>query len=34
MFPIFNPRCADLILGLVIGLSLALTWHWIAWAFH
>ena len=29
--PMFNPRGADLILGLVIGLSLALTYHVVAW---
>lgn len=33
--PMFNPRGADLILGLVIGLSLALTYHvvssWAIW---
>jgi len=31
MFPIFNPRAADLVLGMAIGLSLALAWHVIAW---
>lgn len=30
--PTFNPRLPDLLLGLVIGLSLALTYHWLAWA--
>jgi hypothetical protein len=31
MFPVFNPRAADLVLGMAIGLSLALVWHWVAW---
>ena len=25
---------ANLVLGLVIGLSLALTWHWVSWTIH
>ena len=32
--PVFNPRMPDLILGLMIGLTLALTWHWVAWTIH
>jgi len=32
--PVFNPRFHDLLLGLVIGLSMALTWHWIVWTVH
>ena len=32
MFPIFNPRLPDLLLGMVIGLGIALACHWIAWA--
>jgi len=32
VFPFFNPRASDLVLGLAIGLSLALAWHWVAWA--
>ena len=31
-FPVFDPRLPDLLLGMIIGLSLALTWHWVAWA--
>jgi hypothetical protein len=27
--PWFDPRVTDLVLGLTIGLSLALTYHWI-----
>ena len=34
MFPMFDPRSTDVILGLVIGLSLALAWHWVAWVIH
>ena len=29
---IFHPRLADVVLGLTIGLTLALAWHWAAWA--
>lgn len=32
--PMLNPRLPDLLLGLVIGLTLALGYHWLAWAFH
>lgn len=32
VFWFFNPRLPDLVLGLAIGLSLALAWHWVAWA--
>jgi hypothetical protein len=28
--PIFHPRLPDFVLGLVIGLSMALAWHWVA----
>ncbi|MBI3011603.1 MAG: hypothetical protein HYY58_03835 [Candidatus Omnitrophica bacterium] len=31
VFPFLNPRASELVLGLAIGLSLALAWHWIAW---
>ena len=31
MFPLFNPRLPNLVLGLAIGFSLALAWHWVAW---
>ena len=34
VFPFLNPRAADLVLGLAIGLSLALVWHWVSWAAH
>ncbi len=27
-----NPRATDVILGVAIGLTLALAWHWVAWA--
>ena len=32
MFPVLNPRLPDLILGLLIGLSLALVYHGVVWA--
>ena len=32
MFPILDPRMANIVLGLFIGLVLALAWHWVAWA--
>ena len=32
--PTFNPRLPDLLLGLMIGLTLALSWHWVAWTIH
>jgi len=31
VFGFFNPRLPDLMLGLAIGLSIALAWHWVAW---
>ncbi len=31
VFPILNPRLPDLLLGMVIGLGIALVCHWIAW---
>jgi len=31
VLPFLNPRAADLVLGLAIGLSLALAWHWVTW---
>lgn len=34
MFPFFNPRTPDLVLGLAIGLSLALVIHWVSWTVH
>ena len=34
MFPFLNPRLPDFVLGLTIGLSLALACHWAAWAFR
>jgi len=34
VFSFLNPRAADLVLGLAIGLSLALAWHWVAWTIH
>jgi hypothetical protein len=34
VFPFLNPRVPDFVLGLAIGLSLALAWHWVAWAVH
>jgi len=32
MFPVFDPRSTDLVLGLIIGLSFAMTWHCVALA--
>jgi hypothetical protein len=32
--PTFNPRLPDLLLGLTIGLTLALTWHWLVGVPH
>ena len=29
MFPVFDPRVCDLVLGMMIGLSLAAAWHWV-----
>lgn len=34
VFPILNPRLPDLMVGMFIGLVLALAWHWAAYAFH
>ena len=34
VFPFFNPRAANLFLGLVIGLSLALACHWVYWTVY
>ena len=32
MFPFFgHPRAPELMLGVAIGLSLALAWHWVSW---
>ena len=31
VFPFLHPRVPDFVLGLTIGLSLALAWHWVAW---
>ncbi len=30
--PTFNPRAADMILGVMIGLVLSLAWHVVVWA--
>ena len=27
--PVFNPRVPDLLLGMMIGLTLAMTWRWV-----
>jgi hypothetical protein len=34
VFRFLDPRAPDFVLGLAIGLSLALAWHWVAWAIH
>ncbi|MBI3996279.1 MAG: hypothetical protein HY352_01345 [Candidatus Omnitrophica bacterium] len=34
VFPFLHPRMPNFVLGLAIGLSLALVWHWVAWALH
>ncbi len=34
VFPFFDPRAPDLVLGLAIGLSLALALHWVSWTIH
>lgn len=31
MFPVFDPRLPNLMLGMAIGLSVALACHWLAW---
>ena len=31
VFPFLHPRVPDLVLGLAIGLSLSLVWHWVVW---
>jgi len=31
VLPFFHPRVTNLVLGLTIGLSLALAWHWVSW---
>ena len=33
VFPFLNPRLPDLLLGMIIGLAIALGFHWLAWAF-
>jgi len=32
--PYFNPRLPDVVLGLMIGLGIALAWHWVVWVVH
>lgn len=32
--PFFDPRLPDVVLGLMIGLGIALAWHWVVWAVH
>lgn len=32
--PFFNPRLANVILGVLIGLILSLAWHLGVWAFQ
>lgn len=32
VFSFFDPRASNLVLGLAIGLSLSLAWHWVHWA--
>ena len=32
MFPVFDPRAANLVLGMAICLSVALVWHVIVWS--
>ncbi len=34
VFPIWDPRFSDLVLGVTIGLSVALVCHCAAWALH
>ena len=34
VFPLVDPRLTNLVLGMVIGLSMALAWHLVAWALH
>ena len=31
VFPIFDPRGSNLVLGLAIGFSVALACHWVNW---
>ena len=31
VFPFYHPRLPNLVLGMAIGLSLTLAWHWLAW---
>jgi len=31
VFPVFDPRLPNVVLGLAIGLSVALFCHWLAW---
>ena len=32
LFSFLDPRAPNFVLGLAIGLSFALAWHWVAWA--
>ena len=34
VIPFLDPRAPNFVLGLVIGLSIALAWHWVAWTVH
>lgn len=34
VFPFLHPRVPNFVLGLAIGLSVALVYHWAAWAIH
>ena len=34
VFPFLHPRVPNFVLGLTIGLTLALAWHWAAWTFR
>ena len=31
MFPFLDPRVPNLVLGMAIGLSLSLVYHWLHW---
>jgi hypothetical protein len=34
VFSFLNPRAPNFVLGLAIGLSIAVVWHWVSWAVH
>lgn len=34
VFEFIDPRLVNLVLGVTIGMSLSLVWHWMSWTFR